>query len=61
MSGDTVTFTPGASTLMACAPEFMAGEEAVANALRDEVTFEIAADRLTFTHPSGKGIGLHAQ
>lgn len=61
VSGDTVTFTPGASTLMACAPEIMAGEQAVANALRDEVTFEIAADRLTFTHPSGKGIGLHAQ
>lgn len=61
VAGDTITFTPGASTLMACAPEIMRGEKAVADALRDEVTYEITADRLTFTHPSGKGIGLHAQ
>lgn len=61
VAGDTITFTPGASTLMACAPEIMQGEKAVADALRDEVTYEIAADRLTFTHPSGKGIGLHAK
>lgn len=61
ISGDTVTFTPGMSTKMACAPEIMAGENAVAGALRDEVTFELTADRLTFTHPSGKGIGLHAE
>ncbi|MGB3444244.1 MAG: META domain-containing protein [Actinophytocola sp.] len=61
IAGDTITFTPGASTLMACAPEIMAGEKAVADALRDEVTYEITADRLTFTHSSGKGIGLHAK
>jgi heat shock protein HslJ len=61
IAGDTVTFTPGMSTLMACAPEIMQGEKAVADALRDEVTYEITADRLTFTHPSGKGIGLHAK
>jgi heat shock protein HslJ len=61
IAGDTITFTPGASTLMACAPEIMQGEKAVADALRDEVTYEITADRLTFTHPSGKGIGLHAK
>lgn len=61
VAGDTVTFTPGASTLMACEPEIMKGEQAVADALRDEVTFELTADRLTFTHPSGKGIGLHAE
>lgn len=61
ISGDTITFTPGASTLMACAPEIMAGEKAVADALRDEVTYEITADRLSFTHPSGKGIQLHAK
>jgi heat shock protein HslJ len=61
VAGDTITFTPGASTLMACAPEIMQGEKAVADALRDEVTFKITADRLTFTHPSGKGIGLHAK
>jgi len=28
---------------------------------RDEVTFEIDADRLTITHPSGKGLQLRAQ
>lgn len=61
IAGDTVTFTPGMSTMMACAPEIMQGEKAVADALRDEVTYELTADRLTFTHPSGKGIGLHAQ
>lgn len=61
IEGDTITFTPGASTLMACEPEIMRGEAAVADALRDEVTFEVTADRLTFTHPSGKGIGLHAK
>lgn len=61
VAGDTITFTPGMSTLMACAPEIMQGEAAVADALRDEVTYEITADRLTFTHPSGKGIGLHAK
>ena len=61
ISGDTITFTPGASTLMACAPEIMQGEQAVADALRDEVTYELTADRLTFTHPSGKGIQLHAR
>ena len=61
LAGDTVTFQPGMSTMMACAPEIMQLEKAVADALRDEVTYEITADRLTFTHPSGKGIGLHAQ
>ena len=61
VAGDTITFTPGMSTMMACAPEIMRGEKAVADALRDEVTYEITAERLTFTHPSGKGIGLHAK
>jgi heat shock protein HslJ len=61
VDGDTITFTAGASTLMACAPEIMKVEKAVADALRDEVTYEVTADRLTFTHPSGKGIGLHAR
>ncbi|MFC4853529.1 META domain-containing protein [Actinophytocola glycyrrhizae] len=61
IAGDTITFTPGMSTLMACAPEIMRGEQAVADALRGEVTYELTADRLTFTHPSGEGIGLHAK
>ena len=29
--------------------------------VRDTVTFEIDADRMTLNHPSGKGIELHAQ
>ena len=61
VKGDTITFIPGDSTLMACEPEIMRVESAVANALQGEVAYEITADRLTFTHPSGKGIGLHAK
>jgi heat shock protein HslJ len=61
VAGDTITFTPGDSTLIACTPEIMQNEKAVTDALRNEVTYEITADRLTFTHPSGKGIGLHAK
>jgi heat shock protein HslJ len=61
ISGNKVTFTPGPSTQIACTPETMAGEKAVADTLQGEVTYETTADRLSFTNASGKGIQLHAK
>jgi heat shock protein HslJ len=61
VTGDTIEFTGGVSTKMACAPEIMRGEEAVSSVLNGEVTYEITADKLTLTNTSGKGIQLHAQ
>jgi heat shock protein HslJ len=61
IEGDTIEFTPGASTKMACAPEIMQGENAVSEVLQGEVTYEITADKLTLTNSSGKGIQLHAK
>lgn len=61
VTGDTIEFTGGVSTKMACAPEIMRGEEAVSGVLNGEVTYEITADKLTLTNTSGKGIQLHAQ
>jgi heat shock protein HslJ len=61
VTGDTITFEQGASTKMACAPEIMAAETAVAEVLRDDVRYDITAGRLTLTHPSGKGIQLRAK
>lgn len=61
VAGDTITFAQGMSTKMMCAPEIMLGETAVAGVLQGEATYEITADRLTLTHPSGKGIQLRAQ
>jgi heat shock protein HslJ len=61
VTGDTIEFTGGLSTKMACAPEIMQGETAVTQVLDGEVTYEITADRLTLTNSSGKGIQLHAK
>lgn len=61
VTGDTIVFTLGVSTKMACAPEIMQGENAVSGVLNGEVTYEITADRLTLTNKSGKGIQLNAQ
>lgn len=61
LSGDTITFELGMMTRMACAPEIMAGENAVVEALSGTANYEITADRLTLTSESGEGIQLHAQ
>jgi heat shock protein HslJ len=61
VTGDTIEFTGGVSTKMACGPEIMRGEEAVSGVLNGTVTYEITADKLTLTNTSGKGIQLHAQ
>jgi heat shock protein HslJ len=59
--GDTISVELGPMTRMACAPEIMRGENAVVDVLSGKVSYEIAADRLTLRHPSGKGIQLHAK
>jgi heat shock protein HslJ len=61
VTGDTIEFTGGVSTKMACAPEIMQGEDAVSAVLNGTVTYKITADRLTLTNSSGKGIQLHAK
>jgi heat shock protein HslJ len=61
VTGDTIEFTGGVSTKMACAPEIMLGEEAVSAVLDGTATYEVTADKLTLTNSSGKGIQLHAQ
>lgn len=61
MTGDTIRFGRANMTLKACEPDIMRLEAAVLAVTRDEVTFEIDADRLTITHPSGKGLQLRAQ
>jgi heat shock protein HslJ len=60
VDGDTLTVTPGMRTLMACGDDIMRVEHAVQSVLDGEVRFSITADRLTLTHPSGKGIQLRA-
>lgn len=59
-SGDTIRFDPANMTLKACEPDIMRLEAAVLAVVRDEVTFELDGDRLTLTHPSGKGLQLRA-
>ena len=61
IDGNTISVDLGPMTKMACAPEIMRGENAVVDVLRGKVTYEITADRLTITNPSGKGIQLHAR
>ena len=56
----TVTFSDVIATKMACEDDRMALERAVLSVLDGEVTYEIKADRLTLTHPRGKGLGLRA-
>lgn len=36
-------------------------EQAVLDVLRDDVSYEIEADKLRLRHPSGKGIDLRAE
>jgi heat shock protein HslJ len=45
---------------MACEDDRMALERAVLSVLDGTVAYEIKADRLTLTHPQGKGLGLRA-
>lgn len=59
--GDTVRFGPVSRTRRACPPDIMRLESAVLDVIRDEVTAELDGDRLTLTHPSGKGLQLHAE
>ncbi len=61
MTGDTIRFGTATMTLKACAPGIMRLEAAVLDVADGEVTFAIDADRLTLTHPSGKGLQLHAR
>jgi heat shock protein HslJ len=61
VTGDTIEFKPGFSTLIGCAPEIARVEGAVGEVLNGKVTFEITADRLTLNNSSGKGIQLHAE
>jgi heat shock protein HslJ len=56
----TITFSDVIATKMACEDDKMALERAVLSVLAGEVSYEIKADRLTLTHPSGNGLGLHA-
>jgi heat shock protein HslJ len=59
MTGDRIRFGRANMTLMACPDSQL--EAAVLAVVRDTVTFEIDADKLTLNHPSGKGLRLHAR
>ena len=61
MTGDTIRFGAAAMTRKSCEPDIMRLEAAVLEVVRDTATFEIDADRMTLTQPSGKGLQLHAQ
>jgi heat shock protein HslJ len=61
MSGGTIRFDAVATTRKACEPDRMTLETAVLAVLSGEVTFEIDADQLILTHPSGKELVLRAQ
>jgi len=56
----TITFRDVIATKIACDEDRMSLERAVLSVLDGKVTYEIAADRLTLTHPNGKGLGLRA-
>jgi heat shock protein HslJ len=58
LSGDTIRFEPVATTRKACEPDVMTLESAVLAVLEGEAKYTIEADRLTLTHPSGKGLQL---
>jgi heat shock protein HslJ len=60
VTGDTIEFGNATMTLKACAGDIMRLEAAVLGVVDGAVTFEVDADRLTLTHPSGKGLQLHA-
>lgn len=52
----TITFDSLITTRIACEPAKMALERAVVAVLDGEVRYQIDADRLTLTHPSGKAL-----
>jgi heat shock protein HslJ len=56
----TITWSDVVATKIACEDDRMALERAVLSVLDGTVTYEIEADRLTLTHPQGKGLGLRA-
>lgn len=56
----TMEVSPIATTLIACAEPHATVEGAVMRVLRDTITYEIEADRLTLSHPDGHGISLRA-
>jgi heat shock protein HslJ len=60
VDGDTLTVTPGPTTMKACGGDIMLVEYAVQAVLTGDVRFTITADHLTLTHPSGRGIQLRA-
>jgi len=61
VAGATITFGQLALTRKACPPDLAPLEDAVRGVLDGAVQFEIDADRLTVTHPSGRGLQLRAQ
>ncbi len=56
----TAAFSDVFATKIACEDDKMALEEAVLSVLDGQVTYTVKADRLTLSHPSGKGLGLRA-
>lgn len=56
----TIAFSEVFATKIACEEDKMALEAAVLSVLDGDVTYKIKADRLTLSHPSGKGLGLRA-
>jgi heat shock protein HslJ len=61
MTGDEISFGPLVHTDKACDPDVMRLESAVLDVTRGTVKFEIDADRMTLTSPSGKGLRLHGE
>ena len=58
-SGSTLIFEPGATTLVACAPEIMTVEEAVSEVFHGAAGYRIDGHTLTITK-NGKGVRLTA-
>lgn len=61
VTGATIAVTAPAVTRKACAPDLMQLEQAVLAVLDGQVTFTVDADRLSLTHPSGKGLQLRGE
>jgi heat shock protein HslJ len=60
VSGDNIRFGELAVTKMSCGEERDALERTVLGVLSGPVSFRIAGDALTVTHPSGKGLQFRA-
>jgi heat shock protein HslJ len=60
VSGDTLRFHDIAVTRMACGGDKDEVEREVLEVLSDTVSYRIAGNALTITHPSGKGLRLRA-